>query len=248
MRTPSCAISADSILRTTCLGGMSVCASTWISEISPWGVTTMLADSTPVSPAIRFSARLTPHGSGTGTASGIRSRGSSPPACIGLDGIWLALPRHHAIAPRGLGAVQRSIGRHQHVLVIVFPRRELGHADTHRHQRRRIALRQSMRLDPAAHLLRHAARAVDPGAVQQYYEFIAAVARREVGGADHQADFPRRALQYFVALLVPVAVVDLLEVVEVHEQHGEHVAAALGPRHFVRQPVSQYSKTRQSRQ
>src|SRR5881296_2922362 len=37
MRTPSCAISADSILRTTCFGGMSVCARTWISEISPQG-------------------------------------------------------------------------------------------------------------------------------------------------------------------------------------------------------------------
>src|SRR3989442_872670 len=64
---PSCAISADSTLRTTCLGCMSLSVSTWISLTSPSGVTTTRADSTPVSPAMRFSARFTPHGSGAST-------------------------------------------------------------------------------------------------------------------------------------------------------------------------------------
>src|SRR5712692_2539433 len=46
--TPSCAISADSMLRTTCLACTSLEVSTWISLTSPSGVTIMRADSTPV--------------------------------------------------------------------------------------------------------------------------------------------------------------------------------------------------------
>src|SRR2546430_1131400 len=61
---PSCAISADSMLRTTCFGCVSDMVSTWISLTSPIGVTTTRADKTPVRLAIRFSARFTPHGSG----------------------------------------------------------------------------------------------------------------------------------------------------------------------------------------
>src|SRR5512144_3425859 len=80
-------MSADSMLRTTCLGGTSGEAKTCTSLISPCGVTTMLADNTPVRPAIRFSARFTPQGSGTlgldGRTTGSCSAGS-PASRIGL--------------------------------------------------------------------------------------------------------------------------------------------------------------------
>src|SRR6266550_1858607 len=57
---PSCAISADSMLRTTCFACWSLVVSTWISLTSPSGVTTTRAESTPVRLVIRFSARFTP--------------------------------------------------------------------------------------------------------------------------------------------------------------------------------------------
>ena len=69
------------MFRTTCFGCMSLVVSTWISLTSPSGVTTTRADNTPVRPAIRFSARFTPHGSGA-WAAGVRgsaSRSSAPP-------------------------------------------------------------------------------------------------------------------------------------------------------------------------
>src|SRR6266511_406876 len=51
------------MLRTTCLGAMSLLVSTCTSLTSPNGVTTTRADSTPVRPVVRLSTRLMPHGS-----------------------------------------------------------------------------------------------------------------------------------------------------------------------------------------
>src|SRR2546422_2063866 len=88
--------------------------STWISLTSPSGVTTTRADRTPVRLVIRFSARFTPQGSGAwgGGASGSGSRCSAPSV---LETVTLALSRRHLVSPRGLGAVQRAVGRHQNV-------------------------------------------------------------------------------------------------------------------------------------
>src|SRR2546422_1730349 len=73
-------MSADSMLRTTCLACWSLVVSTWISLTSPGGVTTTRADRMPVRLAIRISARFTPHGSGAcgGVVSGNGSRFSAP--------------------------------------------------------------------------------------------------------------------------------------------------------------------------
>src|SRR5207245_2145953 len=84
------AISADSMLRTTCFACWSLVVSTWISLTSPSGVTTTRAESTPVRLVIRFSARFTPHGSGAwGGVNGIASRFSAP---SGLEGVTLSVP------------------------------------------------------------------------------------------------------------------------------------------------------------
>src|SRR5881296_3201119 len=64
IRIPSCAISADSMFRTTRFASRSLWVRTWISLTSPCGVTTTRADSTPVRLVSRFSTRFTPHGSG----------------------------------------------------------------------------------------------------------------------------------------------------------------------------------------
>src|SRR2546430_8688099 len=126
------------MLRTTCFGCMSLVVSTWISLTSPSGVTTTRADSTPVSPAIRLSARFTPHGSGVWPAGvrGRASRSAAPPGVsAGLDGVTSRCSCGNLIASHGLGAVQRAIGRHQHILPLgPPPGRQLGHPDAHRHE------------------------------------------------------------------------------------------------------------------
>src|ERR1051325_4437548 len=131
------------MFRTTCFGCISLVVSTWISLNSPNGVTTTRADKMPVSPAIRFSARFTPHGSGAwpGGVSGRASRSSAPPGVsAGLDGVTSRSSRGTLVASHALGAIQRAVGRHQHVLVLgPPPRRELGHPDAHRHEALGIA-------------------------------------------------------------------------------------------------------------
>src|SRR5256885_11000590 len=52
------------MLRTTCLGWMSLRVRTLTSLTSPSGVVTTRADRMPVSVLIRFSTRFMPHGSG----------------------------------------------------------------------------------------------------------------------------------------------------------------------------------------
>src|SRR5207247_5094405 len=132
---PSCAISADSMLRTTCLGATSLRVSTWISLTSPCGVTTTLADRTPVRLVSRFSARFTPHGSGIGGWPG------SPDSCADLEGVTSLISHRHLVASRRLGPVQRPVGSHQHVLAFGAGRWELADTRTYPHLPRRIPQR-----------------------------------------------------------------------------------------------------------
>src|SRR5438552_6256040 len=216
---PSWAISADSMLRTTCFACWSLVVSTWISLTSPSGVTTTRADRTPVRLVIRFSARFTPQGSGAwgGGVKGSASRFSAPSV---LETVTLALSRRHLVSPRGLGAVQRAVGRHQDVFRLrAPPRHELRHPDAHRHQPLGVAETPARRLDGGPHLARYAERPVYSGAHQHQHELVPAVARRQIGGADVGAALPRRPAQHLVPRLVAELVVHLPEVVQVHEQH-----------------------------
>src|SRR2546421_1580283 len=180
--TPSCAISADSMLRTTCFGCMSLVVSTWISLTSPSGVTTTRAESTPVSPAIRFSARFTPHGSGAWPAV-VRGRASPPPPpglSAGSNGVTSRCSCGNLIASHGLGAVQRAIGRHQYVLALGPPRspgRQLGHPDAHRHETGRVAQVPAHHFHAGAHLVGHHPRPLQPGVHHHQHELVAPVAR-----------------------------------------------------------------------
>src|SRR5919108_6435337 len=128
------------MFRTTCFGCISLLVSTWISLTSPSGVTTTRADRTPVRPAIRFSARFTPHGSGPwpAAASGSASRSSAaPPSGVSaaLGEITSHCSRGNLVASHGLGAIQGAVGRDQHVLPLgPPPGRQLGHPDAHRHE------------------------------------------------------------------------------------------------------------------
>src|SRR6266566_258782 len=105
------------MLRTTCFATMSLVVSTWISLTSPSGVTTTRADNTPVRLVIRFSARLTPQGSGEAPPIGMGgcSDGSLASRAEG-DGVTALLSCSHLIAAGGLGTIQRAVRSHQYVL------------------------------------------------------------------------------------------------------------------------------------
>src|SRR5882672_900838 len=238
---PSCAISADSMLRTTCFGWMSLRVSTCTSLTSPKGVTTTRADSTPVSAVIKFSTRLIPHGSGFCT--GVKGTGS----CSGLAGVTSSLPRRDLVAAGGLSAIQRAVRSDQHVLV--FPVGPVfGHPDASRHEPLGVAQPFADRLHRGPHLLPHPARPLLPRAHQHDHKLVAAVAARHVGGADVRPALLGRALQDGVTGFMSKLVVHLLEVVEIHEKYRKSLAGAVRARHLRRQAIAQHPKRRQSRQ
>ena len=68
-------------------------------------------------------------------------------------------------------------------------------------------------------------------AFQQHREFLAAVAPQRVGIATGVAHGVGHCLQHFVADVVPEAVVDLLERIDIHHRDGEIHAAVDGARH-----------------
>src|SRR2546427_12403502 len=129
---PSCAIRADSMLRTTCLAATSLRVSTWISLTSPCGVTTTLADKTPVRLVSRFSARFTPHGSGPTPPPGCSGGRcpSLPDSCADLEGVTSLVSRCHLVAPPRLRPAPPPGGRHQHLLPLAVARGELSHHNT----------------------------------------------------------------------------------------------------------------------
>src|SRR5437660_3136504 len=242
--TPSCAISADSMFRTTCFGCMSLEVSTWISLTSPSGVTTTRAERIPVRPAIRFSARFTPHGSGVwaGGVSGRAPRSSAPPGVsAGLDGVTSPSSRGNLVASHGLGPVQRAVGLHEHVLALgPPPRRQLGHPDAHRHEALGIAQIAPHHFHAGAHLVGHHPRPLHAGVHQHHHELVAAIARREVGRPDVRRAFSRGSLQHVVPRLVAEPVVHLLEIVQIHEQHRERIVRAVAAGHLAGEAVAQH--------
>src|SRR5688572_30976052 len=78
--------------------------------------------------------------------------------------------------------------------------------------------------------LGEALRALEIGLRQEDRELLAAVARGKVDLTDGRAQDVGEGLEDVVAGLVAVAVVDLLEVVEVGEDEREAAAEALGAR------------------
>ena len=67
-----------------------------------------------------------------------------------------------------------------------------------------------------------------PDALQDDDELVAPHAHDDVLGADGGADALRHGLEQLVAGLMPARVVDVLEAVEVEEQHREQRAVLLG--------------------
>src|SRR5687768_16885157 len=137
-----------------------------------------------------------------------------------------------AVLARRLGPVEGAVGRREDLLGAPGLR-EGGDSEARRHRGTVAAdLRQpkaqERRLESAGELL--AADQIRLG--EQDGELLPAVADGEVEVADVLAEHVGEAPQHLVSGLVAVAVVDLLEVVEVGEHEGERVAEPLGAAHL----------------
>src|SRR5262249_30296247 len=77
---------------------------------------------------------------------------------------------------------------------------------------------------------------------------VAAVARGHVRCTDGPTDLVADHSQHGVAALMPELVVQLLEPVEIEEEHGELIATALAALGLMRQPLLQRPVTRQPRE
>src|SRR5437660_8826951 len=107
------------------------------------------------------------------------------------------------LIPTGsLGTIQRAIGRHQHVFILLI-RAILGDPNTRRYEPFRIAHLPARFLDRSADFLGHYARALFAGTDQHDHKLVAAVAPRQIGQPDVGAALPRRFLEHRVAGLVP---------------------------------------------
>src|ERR687892_488828 len=150
------------MFRTTCLGRMSFCVSTWISVTSPCGDTTTRAERIPVRLVIRFSARFTPQGSGA--CGGIKGKGSCDESSLGvrdgLIGVTSTVSCHHLVAAAGLGAIHRAVRGDPHVFPLPIRRIVRRHADAHGHEPLRIAQPPPHLLHAGAYLVGHAPPAV----------------------------------------------------------------------------------------
>ena len=246
---PSWASSALSMLRTSCFGCRPACARMWISLTSPSGVVTTRAERIPSRLVSRFSARRTPQGSGTASTGPEGRPGSGGMVdCRGMNPVTLRIPhvqrcacalnplmRPHSVRRPWPGTAP---GRpNQEVALGGLPRIELGDPDAHGDEARRIAEPAPDPLDARPKRFGHPRPALQVGPGQDHDELVAAVARRDVGGAHRVPDLARDRAQDLVPRLVTVLVVHFLEPVEVQEQHREPFGAALAALHLGRQPV-----------
>ena len=90
--------------------------------------------------------------------------------------------------------------------------------------------------------------AVRVGLRQQHHELLPALPERHVHLAQPDPDPPGELAQHRVPRRVPVRVVDLLEVVEVEHQDGQHPAEPAGPLHLPAQRLPQVTVVPQAGQ
>ena len=142
----------------------------------------------------------------------------------------LAAEHREAVAAAFLGLVARDLGLHEQ-LVGRELRLRLDLADADRDRRAHLALAahgedlSARRLDEG---LRRSFGVLQRGLRQDHAELVAAEAPDDVGLAQPRAQQRRDGAEQFVAGRVPVAVVDVLEVVDVDRQQRRRMAVALG--------------------
>ena len=154
----------------------------------------------------------------------------------------------HALLAAGLVAIHAAVGGGQQrfvgIAVLRIDRR--ADADRQRQPPARARFEQHF-IDRALQLDALALGFVGAAARQHDDEFVAGVADADVvgpdAGAQHRGHFAQRA----VADVVAVVVVDLLEVVEVHDEQRDFGLQPLGARQLARQVHEHEARVRQRR-
>ena len=129
-----------------------------------------------------------------------------------------------AVAPLPLGLVQRVVGRGEQLVRGAHARVVGRHAAAHRHVL--AVLLACVHRGPDAVREHHRALRVRPG--QHAHELLAAEARGQVHPPGRAGQDVREGAQRLVAGLVPVAIVERLEPVQVEEHHRKEAAALRG--------------------
>ncbi|CAM2138214.1 hypothetical protein PT2222_100175 [Paraburkholderia tropica] len=172
-----------------------------------------------------------------------------PEGAIPVEELRQLVQQHHrTIAALALGAVERGVGLVDHDLVVARagPRCGGAHARRDRHDH---ALHVHGRVaDRVADLLGYVQRVVERRARQQQREFLAAEAAEHVLLAHHVGHALRHRAQHRVAGDVAEFVVDLLEVVEIEQQHREVAAITLPAREFLHQARLEEAPVRDARE
>ena len=138
----------------------------------------------------------------------------------------LAVVPAAAIPPGLLGRIHRGV-RAADQRGNVLARQQLGNAETHGDLQLAAWRAEAGRLDGLPGPLQGANGLVGLGPRQHDRHLLAAVAGDKIALAGRLAQDPRRAAKHFVARLMPVRVVELLEMVDVAEDQRERPAAAL---------------------
>ena len=133
----------------------------------------------------------------------------------------------HPVAAGGLGAVQRRVGIGQQRLDARVVALAGSHADGDSERDGMPGRRHQPQLrDGALDALGHLAGAVGTGVGQERGKFLAPQAAEQVCLAQGLADGVCAGADGGVAHLVPMLVVDALEVVDVDHQHGARLPVA----------------------
>lgn len=149
------------------------------------------------------------------------------------------------IAPACLGAIHRCIRVFQQRVRIPAIVREERHPDAHRH-RQFMAVHPQGRLERGKHLAGYRLRGgVVRDILQNNYKFIAAETSDGIGFPQAVLQPLRHGFQHGIARGMPQAVIDRLEMIDIHEQHGERALRPLGPRQGVAESILQQLPVRQ---
>ena len=178
---------------------------------------------------------------GTGAHFSAGGRPGGGPGARGPEHpeIRSALPRGgemelHRPPGHALGAVHRGVGVLDQLVAVRAVAREQRHADADRHARLGGGERER-RVHDLGQPLGQAPCAGFVGVARHHHELVAAQARQEVGAPRRLRQTRADLADQFVAGVMAVAVVDVLEAVEVHEQHGKRFVLACGVGHLARQ-------------
>ncbi len=152
-----------------------------------------------------------------------------------------------AVAAARLGLVHGDVGiADQHVQIGRILREQ---ADADAAGDEQFVARHGERLLEQGHqLLGHVGGAWTAHVFQQHDEFVAAQARQRIAFAQAGGQLPRHLLEEQVAHMVAEGVVDVLEAVQVDEQHRQLLARARAADHRMLQAVVEQQPVRQRRE